>query len=93
MNSPDIGLADSMKTTVKCPPALRCLVFLWEQINLNCIQFVEHNATNTSQSNVIKESTIVDESNIDDAEPKTIDAGKSCKFQQMAFYFSLKVTE
>lgn len=80
MNSPEVGLADSMKTTVKCPPALRCLVFLWEQINLNCIQFVEHNASNASQSNAVKESAIVDDSNIEEPEPKALDAGKSCKF-------------
>lgn len=77
--SPDIGISDSV--SVKCPPALRCLVFLWEQISMNCIQYVEHHATANAEiptSNIIKETTILDDSNADEPEPiKHGESGKN----------------
>lgn len=30
-----------------CPPALRCLLFLWEQLCSNCIQAIQTNTSNS----------------------------------------------
>lgn len=34
-----------------CPPALRCLVYLWDQLSSNCVQIVQSNATLSSSKN------------------------------------------
>lgn len=78
MTSPDIGITDSLKTSVKCPPALRCLVFLWEQISLNCIQHVEENAANPESQSNIKEASVHEDSNVEEVEPKNIDSRRNC---------------
>lgn len=78
MTSPDIGITDSLKTSVKCPPALRCLVFLWEQISLNSIQYVEQNAANPESQSNNKETSVHEDSNVEEAESKNIDSRKNC---------------
>lgn len=67
MTSPDQGKSESFsEVSMSCPPALRCLVFLWEQICANCIQVIQRNGL-AEQSN-IKDSMLNDEQNISDIE-------------------------
>lgn len=52
--------------SMSCPPALRCLVFLWEQICANCIQVIQRTGTNMENDQNIKDSTLIDEQNVSD---------------------------
>lgn len=66
MTSPDQGKSDmNSEISMSCPPALRCLVFLWEQISANCIQVIQRNGVNIENEN-IKDSTLIDDQNISD---------------------------
>lgn len=66
MTSPDQGKSESFsEVSMSCPPALRCLVFLWEQICANCIQVIQRNGL--AEQN-IKDSMLNDEQNISDIE-------------------------
>lgn len=77
MTSPDQGKTDSMpEITSICPPALRCLVFLWEQISSNCIQVIQRNGINSENEQNIKESTLIDDQNIDDFDGRKSEAKK-----------------
>lgn len=69
MTSPDQGKSESLHSEVSmsCPPALRCLVFLWEQICANCIQVIQRNGLAENEQN-IKDSMLNDEQNISDIE-------------------------
>lgn len=62
MTSPDQGKTDvHSEMSMRCPPALRCLVFLWEQINANCFQNLQKDVINRENDQNIKESTIIDD--------------------------------
>lgn len=77
MTSPDQGKSDSLhsEVTMSCPPALRCLVFLWEQICANCIQTIQRNGFAENEQN-IKDSMLNDEQNISDIEVRNSDIKK-----------------
>lgn len=79
ITSPDIGklnTLDEMPVNESCPPALRCLVFLWEQISASCIQLAQSNnggATDDQQQQQqqpqhqhIKEIVLIDDNQMDD---------------------------
>lgn len=76
MTSPDQGKSDSIGIPVSCPPALRCLVFLWEQISANCVQVIQRNGTNAENENNIKESTLIDEPNAEEFDIRKNDMKK-----------------
>lgn len=68
MTSPDQGNSDKLQSEMPtiCPPALRCLVFLWEQICTNCVQVIQRNGMYSDNDQNIKDSIINDAQNIDD---------------------------
>lgn len=79
MTSPDQqGKSDSMHSemTMSCPPALRCLVFLWEQISASCIQVIQRNGLNLENEQNLKDSTLIDDQNISDFEIQKNEAKK-----------------
>lgn len=77
MTSPDQGKSDSLhEMATGCPPALRCLVFLWEQINANCIKVIQRNGINLENEQNIKDSTLIDDQNVSDFEPRKADVKK-----------------
>lgn len=61
---------------MSCPPALRCLVFLWEQISANCIQIIQRNGINLENEQNVKDSTLIDDQNVSDFEIRKTDAKK-----------------
>lgn len=62
MTSPDQGNSDTLQSDMPtiCPPALRCLVFLWEQICTNCVQMIQRNGMGSDNDPNIKDSTLND---------------------------------
>lgn len=77
MTSPDQGKSDSLPDmSTSCPPALRCLVFLWEQINANCIQVIQRNGFNLENEQNIKDSTLIDDQNVSDFDARKGDIKK-----------------
>lgn len=77
MTSPDQAKSDSLnEMSTSCPPALRCLVFLWEQISANCIQVIQRNGLNLENEQNIKDSTLIDDQNISDFEARKSDVKK-----------------
>lgn len=76
--SPDQGKSDPMHSemSMSCPPALRCLVFLWEQICANCIQVIQRNGINLENEQNIKDSTLIDDQNVSDFEVRKSDGKK-----------------
>lgn len=77
MNSPDLNKLETLpEISLACPPALRCLVFLWEQINANCIQVLQGNSLNNEVDQNVKESTLMDDQNVDDFDVRKSDAKK-----------------
>lgn len=69
MISPDQGNSDTLQSEMPtiCPPALRCLVFLWEQICTNCVQVIQRNGMSSDNNDPnIKDSTLIDAQNVDD---------------------------
>lgn len=80
ITSPDIGKLDALQEipiTASCPPALRCLVFLWEQISANCIQLAQSNNGDGAddqqqqmqqqpQHQHIKDIVLIDDNQLDD---------------------------
>lgn len=62
--------------TMSCPPALRCLVFLWEQISASCIQVIQRNGLNLENEQNLKDSTLIDDQNISDFEIQKNEAKK-----------------
>lgn len=64
MTSPDQAKTDlHSEMSMRCPPALRCLVFLWEQINANCFQNIQKDIINRENDQNIKDSTILEDRN------------------------------
>lgn len=67
-----------MPVIASCPPALRCLVYLWEQISTSCIQLAQSNngegtddqqqqqQQEMSQHQHIKEIVLIDDNQLDD---------------------------
>lgn len=82
MTSPDQGKSDSLHSEISmsCPPALRCLVFLWEQISANCIQVIQRNGINVENEQNIKDSTLIDDQNVSDFEVRKSDVKKGIQF-------------
>lgn len=76
--SPDQGKSDSFNSdmSMSCPPALRCLVFLWEQICANCIQVIQRNGINLENDQNVKDSTLIDDQNVSDFEVRKSDVKK-----------------
>lgn len=66
--------------SMSCPPALRCLVFLWEQICANCIQVIQRNGINMENDQNIKDSTLIDDQNVSDFEVRKSDVKKGMFF-------------
>lgn len=74
ITSPDFGKLDALQeipAIASCPPALRCLVFLWEQISTSCIQLAQSNNGETiddqqTQHQHIKEIVLIDDNQLDD---------------------------
>lgn len=92
MTSPDQGKSDSLhEMSTSCPPALRCLVFLWEQINANCIQVIQRNGMNLENEQNLKDSTLIDDQNTSDFEARKIDVKRGtqrifeCFFMKFTF--------
>lgn len=52
---------------VTCPPALRCLVFLWEQITANCIQLAQTNNADENEPQ-IKDIVLIDDNPLEEFE-------------------------
>lgn len=85
MNSPDLNKLETLpEMTSTCPPALRCLVFLWEQINANCIQVLQGNALNNDVDQNGKESNLMDDQNVDDFDVRKSDTKKGKKFTKIS---------
>lgn len=84
MTSPDQGKSDALHSemSMSCPPALRCLVFLWEQICANCIQVIQRNGINAENEQNIKDSTLIDDQNVSDFDGRKNDEkkGNECLF-------------
>lgn len=50
VTSPEQSKLQSVpEISMTCPPALRCLVYLWEQLCSNCIQIIQSNATDQNK--------------------------------------------
>lgn len=79
MASPDQGNSLNSEVTT-CPPALRCLVFLWEQISANCIQVIQRNGMNVENEQNIKDSTLIDDQNVGEFDCRKVDAKKGMEF-------------
>lgn len=82
MTSPDQGNSDTLQSDMPtiCPPALRCLVFLWEQICTNCVQVIQRNGMNADNDANIKESTLIDAQNIEDFDIRKSEGKKGLFF-------------
>lgn len=66
MISPDLGKWEPLpEMSVSCPPALRCLVFLWEQISSNCVQVVQGNGTDADEIN-LKDVVLTDDNQLEE---------------------------
>ena len=97
MTSPDQGKSDSLPDmSTSCPPALRCLVFLWEQINANCIQVIQRNGFNLENEQNIKDSTLIDDQNASDFDARKGDIKKGkqsifvfCSFMIFVVYLNV----
>lgn len=56
VNQEQPTLQSVTETLTVCPPALRCLVYLWDQLSSNCVQIVQANATSASKNSPGKPS-------------------------------------
>lgn len=77
ITSPDFGKLDALQEVpviASCPPALRCLVFLWEQISASCIQLAQSNNGDAAaadeqpqqQHQHIKDIVLIDDNQLDE---------------------------
>lgn len=68
LTSPDFSRLDALpEMPVTCPPALRCLVFLWEQITSSCVQLAQTNNADENEPQ-IKDIVLIDDNPLEEFE-------------------------
>lgn len=53
MKTEQIKLHTVPEMVTICPPALKCLVYLWEQLCTNCVEIVQSNVTEFSKERYV----------------------------------------
>lgn len=87
LTSPDISKLDSVpEMPVPCPPALRCLVFLWEQITANCIQMAQTNGRDDNETHV-KDIVLIDDNPLEEFELRKNNHKKGSQRKRYDFLF------
>lgn len=75
MKTEQIKLQALPELITVCPPALKCLLYLWEQLCSNCVEIVQSNAGASGNNDNLKDSPPVQLSKADDIVNGVITAG------------------